>query len=200
MARPSRPDDLLTLRQASGLVGRSIDTLRRWRREHGLRDYRDPADPSAPSLLSRAEVVDLAARLAADRPDLRGIVDAVAFSSDDPLAAAITPASQAPVRLPGSASLAIPSAPSTFALVADLAADLRVERDRLRAERDRLRAEVEAARAETDRVWGELRAAAVRVATLETLVADGRRSALDAERERLRPKPPTPPKPKKRRK
>ena len=192
MARSSRPDDLLTMRQASGLVGRSIDTLRRWRREHGLRDYRDAADPSAPSLLSRAEVVDLAARLAADRPDLRGIVDAVAFSSDDPLAAALTPASQAPVRLPGAASLGIPSAPSTFALVADLAADLRAERDRLRGERDAARAEADAARA-------ELHALTSRVAVLETLVADGRRSALDAERERLRPKPPKPPKPKKRR-
>lgn len=191
MARSSRPDDLLTMRQASGLVGRSVDTLRRWRREHGLRDYRDAADLSAPSLLSRAEVVDLAARLAAERPDHRGIVDAVAFPSDDPLAGSVTPASQAPVRLPGAASLAGPSSAS-LALVADLAADLRAERDRLRAERDAARAEADAARA-------ELHALTSRVAVLETLVADGRRSALDAERERLRPKPPKPPKPKKRR-
>lgn len=196
MARSSRPEDLLTMRQASALVGRSIDTLRRWRREHGLMDYRDAADPTAPSLLSRAEVVDLAARLAADRPDPRGIVDAVAFPSGDPLAAGVTPASTAPARLPGSASLAGPSSAS-LALVADLAADLRAERDRLRAERDAARAEADAARAEADRARGDLRALAVRVAALETLVADGRRSALEAERERLRPTAAKPKKPKK---
>lgn len=170
MAHPSRPDDLLTMRQASALVGRSIDTLRRWRREHGLRDYRDAADPTAPSLLSRRETVDLAARLAADRPDLRGIVDAVAFASDDPLAALVTPASSAPMRLPGAASL---TSSASLALVADLAADLRSERDRLRAERDEAVA--------------ESRSLAVRVAVLEALIVDGRRAGLEAERERLRP-------------
>lgn len=170
MARAARPDDLLTLKQAATLLGRSVDTLRRWRRERGLRDWRDPADRSAPTLVSRADVIDIAAAVAAERPDLAGVVDAVTWSPDDPLAATPSPASLAPERLPGSASLAI-GGPSAVALVAELAADLRGERDRLRAERDAARAEAEQARA--------------RVIALEALIAHGRRSALDAERVKL---------------
>jgi hypothetical protein len=83
--------------------------------------------------------------------------------------------------------------PHTLALVADLVADLRAERNRLQGERDTARASTMAAEAEA-------RTLALRVATLEALVADGRRSALQAERDRLRPPPAKEAKTKKRRK
>jgi len=190
-----RPDDLLTLRQAASLVGRSIDTLRRWRGEHGLRDWREASDPSAPSLVSRAEVIDLVARLAASRPDAAGVVDAVGIPIGDPLAQTPTPASLARPRIPRTDPTLTPlhTPPHTLALVADLVADLRAERNRLQGERDTARASTMAAEAEA-------RTLALRVATLEALVADGRRSALQAERDRLRPPPAKEAKTKKRRK
>jgi hypothetical protein len=192
---PSRPDDLLTLRQAAELVGRSVDTLRRWRGEHGLRDWREASDPSAPSLVSRAEVIDLVARLAASRPDAAGVVDAVGIPMGDPLAQTPTPASLARPRIPRTDPTLTPlhTPPHTLALVADLVADLRAERNRLQGERDTARASTMAAEAEA-------RTLALRVATLEALVADGRRSALQAERDRLRPPPAKEAKTKKRRK
>jgi hypothetical protein len=60
------PDDLISLKEAGALVGRSIDSLRRWRKSKGLVDYRDKNDPSAPSLVSRAAVLAIAEEL----PDL----------------------------------------------------------------------------------------------------------------------------------
>jgi hypothetical protein len=195
---PSRPDDLLTLRQAASLVGRSIDTLRRWRGEHGLRDWREASDSTAPSLVSRAEVIDLVARLAASRPDAAGIVDAVGIPIGDPLAQTPTPASLARPRIPNRPP--VPTPMHTLDLVAVLVADLRAERDRLQGERDRLQVERDTARASMVAAEVEARALAFRVAMLEALVADGRRSALQAERDRLRPPPVKDSKKKKRRK
>ena len=187
----SRPDDLLTLRQAASLVGRSVDTLRRWRGEHGLRDWREASDSTAPSLVSRGELLDLMARLSASRPDAAGVVDAVGIPIGDPLAQTPTPASLARPRIPNRPP--VPTPMHTLDLVADLVADLRAERDRLQVERDTARASTVAAEVEA-------RALAFRVATLEALVLDGRRSALQVERDRLRPPPAKEPKKKKRRK
>jgi len=188
----TRPADLLTLREAASLVQRSPNTIRRWRAEHGLRDYRDAADPTAPSLVSRAELLDLAARVEATRGGADGVIVGVSIDPTDPLAATPSPASRAPARRPVSTphgQAAGTLARVDLALVGELAAALRADRDRALAERD-------AAVAELDRARLAVAELGARVATLETLVADGRRASLLAERDRLtarRGPPPAPP-------
>ena len=59
------PTDLLHIRDAAALAAKSVDTIRRWRGQHGLRDYRDTRAPSCPSLFSRSDLMDLIARLSA---------------------------------------------------------------------------------------------------------------------------------------
>ena len=59
------PTDLLHIRDAAALAGKSVDTVRRWRGAHGLRDYRDTRAPSSPSLFSRSDLMALIAGLSA---------------------------------------------------------------------------------------------------------------------------------------
>jgi hypothetical protein len=175
MARPApdaRPDDLVTLRQAAALVGRTIDTLRDWRERYGLRDWRDTSTKGSLSLVSRDEVLTIAARVAALRPDASGAVDTIVV----PMGA---PSGRGGNRSPTHPDPLVPiGTPSTSAelaalpvLLSPLLADLSGERDRLRRERDDALAALAAARD--------------RVRELETLVAHGRRSSLQAERDRL---------------
>ena len=48
--------DLVTLREAGRLSGKSVDTLRRWIRAGRLQAQRSAADPNAPVLVARADV------------------------------------------------------------------------------------------------------------------------------------------------
>jgi len=189
MARAqTRPDDLLTLRQAAALAGRSVDTLRTWRSKHGLKDWRPSGDPSAPSMVSRADVLAILARVNAARPDLDGVIDGVV---DAPRASVGMPMGGRGVDPPGyedtPTSLGAPT-PSGLAVVETLIGDLR-------AERDRFRLELVSAVASRD-------AALLRLAALEAVVAHGRRAALADERARLlgHPAPSSEPKKKKKKK
>lgn len=164
------PDDLLTLKQAAALAGKSVDTLRRWRGEHGLRDYRDPADRTAPSVFSRRELLDLLARLAGRRGSADGIVDAVIVDDADPM--------QTPVHTR-------PQTGSASPLVLSLVDDLRALRDRLQASADAERERADRAVAALDDARRQTLELGVRLARLETLVMLGRGRDLDAERKRL---------------
>jgi hypothetical protein len=157
------PDDLLPLRAAAALAGRSADTLRRWRGTHGLRDYRDPADPTAPSVFSRSELLDLLARLNARH----GVIDAVVVD-----AGAVH--GVVPTRPP-----TLPTPPALFHQLVD---DLRSDRDRLLAEAQAERARADAATAALDAARADALGLAVRLERLETLLLSGRASAIDAER------------------
>lgn len=56
----NKPLDLITLREAQGLTGKSPATIRRWRREKGLEDYRDPGSRTAPSLFRKSQLLAIA--------------------------------------------------------------------------------------------------------------------------------------------
>lgn len=176
MARPdARPDDLVTLRQAAALVNRTVDTVRDWRERYGLRDWRDPTAKGALSLVSKDELLSVAARVAALRPDASGAVDAVVV----PIGKASGSSGSRPQTSPdplvpmGTGELAtLPS------LLSPLLAELSGERELLRRERDAALAANAALRD--------------RVRELETLVAHGRRSSLQAERDRLTGAPASP--------
>jgi len=167
MATGTIPADVMTLRQAAELVGRSVDTLRRWRAEHGLRDWRNTADMSSPSLVSRSDVLALVARLQAGRPGADGIVDGVVVGSADAdrIGTYLRPA-------PAGGS----------ALVAGLVDDLRAQRDTAQAalvlERDRAQAAVDA----LDAARRDTLELVARLTRLETLVLSGKVRALEAER------------------
>ena len=62
--RSERPQDLITLKEAAKLTGKAEHSLRRWKREKGLKDWRDTKDARAPSLVSRAEVTAIAVQVA----------------------------------------------------------------------------------------------------------------------------------------
>jgi hypothetical protein len=165
------PDDLLTLRAAAAMAGRSADTLRRWRATHGLRDYRDPADPTAPSTFSRSELLDLLARVNARKaPPGADYIDGV-----------VVPADPVPTRPAVSSTVETPTA----ALLRLLVDDLRADRDRLLAEAQTDRARADAAAAALDAARRDTLALAVRLEHLETLLLSGKARALDAERAKL---------------
>lgn len=61
-SKSPKPDDLITVREASIMVGRSLSTLRAWVRGHELMGYRaSEDDPSSRLLVSRQELLLLAA-------------------------------------------------------------------------------------------------------------------------------------------
>jgi hypothetical protein len=147
--------------------------LRRWREKHGLRDYRDPADPTAPSVFSRSELLDVLARVNAHRPASADYIDGVAVGSADPL--------PTPVPTRPATSGALQTGAAT-ALLHTLVEDLRSDRDRLLAETQAERARADAAAAALDDARRETLGIAVRLERLETLLLSGRASALEAER------------------
>jgi len=166
------PDDLLTLRAAAALAGRSADTLRRWRGTHGLRDYRDPADPTAPSTFSRSELLALLARVSAHHsPAGADYIDGVAIGSADPLP---NPLPTRPATLP---------APP--ALIQQLVDDLRADRVRLQDAVGLERERADVAAAALDAARRDALELGVRLARLETLVLSGRASELEAARAKL---------------
>lgn len=165
---PDLPDDLLNLKNAAAFAGKSADTLRRWRREHGLRDYRDPSDPTAPTVFSRRELVDLLSRLAGRRVSADGIIDGVYVDG--------TPVQALHTRPPTQ-----PVSPLMHALVDDL----RASRDRLQAAADAERARADAAVAALDDARRQALELGVRLARLEAVLTLGRTRDLNAERARL---------------
>lgn len=175
------PDDLLTLRAAATLAGRSADTLRRWRGTHGLRDYRDTTDPTAPSVFSRSELLDVLARVNARRPaavdtDGAPYIDGVAMGSAEPLPTPL------PTRPP---TLGATGGGAALVLVHQLVDRLQGEAERLLAETQAERARADAAVAALDGARRETLELAVRLERLETLLLGGKASALEAERMKL---------------
>ena len=58
-----RPEDLISLKEAAAIVGRSVSTLRGWIRTGELQGYRELGeDPNSRLLVSRQELLALAAR------------------------------------------------------------------------------------------------------------------------------------------
>jgi hypothetical protein len=177
MATDTIPADVMTLRQAAELVGRSVDTLRRWRWEHGLRDWRNTADMSSPSLVSRSDVLALVARLQAGRPGVDGIVDGVVVGSADAdrIGTHLRPA-------PAGGSALIAGLVDDLRAARDMAqAALQAERDRAQLERDRAQAAVDA----LDAARRDTLELVARLTRLETLVLSGKVRALEAERAAL---------------
>jgi len=70
----TRPIDLITQREAAELVGRNVDTVRRWRREYNLGVWRDD-NPTAPAMVSKSQVLSIAGRIKPARRSDRGIKD-----------------------------------------------------------------------------------------------------------------------------
>lgn len=171
----TRPDDLVTLREAARLVGRSTDTVRRWRREHGLRDFRDKRDPTAPSLFSQAELHTLAAQLAAEHPDGQGVVDGV-----------VVPVGAQGVQVPARPAVVDGGGQGLAALVRETIADLRAERDRLAEQLAAERTAHAATRAQLGEAMARIVDLSVRVERGASLLAYGSDKALRAERRRLR--------------
>jgi hypothetical protein len=176
-----KPIDLIGIREAAALAGRSIDTLRRWRGEHGLRDYRDPRDPSAPSAFSRGELLALLTRIAATQARRAGsdTVDAVL----EPTTAVV------PMPVRPHLGNVVGGAPVLVQVLVD---DMRGTLERQRAEIARLTTELAAERtraaAAVDARIAALEQAAElarRLARLEALVVVGKAKALEAERRRL---------------
>ena len=64
----TKPTDLITQSEASVLVGRGVDTIRRWRRDKGLQVWRDvDGDHTAPAMVSRTAVLELAKAVSPQR-------------------------------------------------------------------------------------------------------------------------------------
>jgi len=159
------PTDLLHIRDAAALAGKSIDTIRRWRGAHGLRDYRDTRTPSSPSLFSRSDLMALIARVSA--PLDLAVIDGVLAGSAGGLPRPVTTS-------PGGA------------LVHVMVEDLRTQRDRAQAELELERTRAQVAVAALDAARAQTLDLAVRLARLETLVATGGKTALNGERARLK--------------
>lgn len=114
--------DLVTLRDAARLSGKSVDTLRRWIRAGRLPAQRAGADHNAPVLVARGDVQALV------------IADA-----------------SAPMHASGAVSAAgghQPMQSGELAAVRAHLADVLAQRDGLRRERDEARAELAAVRVE----------------------------------------------------
>lgn len=158
------PTDLLHIRDAAALAGKSVDTVRRWRGAHGLRDYRDTRAPSSPSLFSRSDLMTLVAGLSA--PHDLAVIDGVLAGSAGGLPRPVTTS-------PGGA------------LVHVMVEDLRTQRDRAQAELEGERTRAQVAVDALDAARAQTLDLAVRLARLETLVATGGKNALNGERARL---------------
>jgi len=158
------PTDLLHIRDAAALAGKSVDTVRRWRGAHGLRDYRDTRTPSSSSLFSRSDIMALIARLSA--PHDLAVIDGVLAGSAGGLPRPVTTS-------PGGA------------LVHVMVEDLRTQRDRAQAELEGERTRAQVAVDALDAARAQTLDLAVRLARLETLVATGGKTALSGERARL---------------
>lgn len=64
--RNTTSGDIITLDEATIVTGRSKNTLRRWKREGLIRDYRAPSElsnPNAPLVLSKREILEVAEKL-----------------------------------------------------------------------------------------------------------------------------------------
>lgn len=55
-----QPNDLVTLKEAMALTGKSKATIRRWRDLKGLEDHRDSGSRTAPSLFSKRQLLAVA--------------------------------------------------------------------------------------------------------------------------------------------
>lgn len=143
--------DLVTVKEAARLVGKSEDTIKRWVRSKRLEAVREGSGPTAPVLVSKG------AALAVAR-------DAVQGASGG---------ARAPVgrRAPGGSA-------GELAAVQEHLADVQRERDDLLAQRDGLRRELAEARHELASVRGELVDARKRLAVVEKELAGGVRGLL----------------------
>ena len=151
-----RPGDLVTLREASLLTGRSARTIRRWRDEGKLRTWAAREGAGAPPVVSRAEL--------------------------DTVAATAAVAATAPRALGGQRTRTTAAAATGWERAVDA---LRHERDDLVAQRDGLRRERDDARGEAARLAAEVSELRRRLEAVERELAGGVRGLLTTARRRL---------------
>jgi len=145
-----KPHDPITIKEAAALAGKSLDTIRRWRKSKGLEGWREPGNPTAPVLLSKSQLLQVAA--------------------DAAYAHTLAEPPSAPVKRKAAATSAWTSAGVIAALQANLG-DLRDERDHLRQVLD-------STRAEADQLRHELKDTRAKVRALEAQLNQGKRGLL----------------------
>lgn len=156
----STPTDLIPLKEACAILGKSPDTLRRWHKDKGITWRRELGNPSAPVLVSKAEVLRIAAEVAGvSYPVVQPVVHAGGVATR------------------GAGDAALTGAAVTSAMQAHLATLEGVVSD-TRRERDALRAELDAARLELAGVRAQLAERDARIVALERQLNGGARGLL----------------------
>lgn len=157
-----RPTDLLTLKEAMALTGRSERSLRRWRQEGRLKAY--PAhEPGGSPLVSKADLMTAATAMAASA------VVSVVDTAKRPRPAVTTAARSA---VPMTMAAVEGWQRSVIALEREVE-DLKVQREDLRAQREDMRGQRDDARKELEGVRKELADVRARSTALERELAGG---------------------------
>ena len=157
-----RPTDLLTIKEAMVLTGRSERSLRRWRQEGRLKAY--PAlEPGGSPLVSKADLMTAATAMAASAAV--SVVDADRRPRSAVATAARSSAPMAMAAMEGWQR-------SVMALEREVE-DLKVQREDLKAQREDMRAQRDDARKELDGVRKELADVRTRSAALERELTGG---------------------------
>ena len=151
-----RPGDLVSLREASLLTGRSARTIRRWRDEEKLRTWAAREGAGAPPMVSRAEL--------------------------DTVAATAAVAATAPRAPGGQRTRPTAAAAPGWEKAVDALAH---ERDDLLAQRDGLARRLDAREAELATVRADLADTRRRLEAVERELAGGVRGLLTSARKRL---------------
>jgi len=157
-----RPTDLLTLKEAMALTGRSERSLRRWRQDGRLKAYA-PLEPGGSPLVSKMDLMAAATAMAASA--VVSVVDA----AKRPRSAAVTAARSA---VPMNMAAMEGWQRSVIALEREVE-DLKVQREDLKAQREDMRGQRDEARKELEGVRKELADVRARSTALERELAGG---------------------------
>ena len=160
-----RPTDLLTLKEAMALTGRSERSLRRWRQEGRLKAYpaHEPGGPGGSPLVSKADLMTAATAMAASA------VVSVVDTAKRPRPAVTTAARSA---VPMTMAAVEGWQRSVIALEREVE-DLKVQREDLKAQREDMRGQRDEARKELEGVRKELADVRARSTALERELAGG---------------------------
>ena len=162
------PSDLITQAQAAELTGRTVHTIRRWRKEAGLDSYREPGNPIAPVQVSRAQLLALAGRFAPTK------VSAVDVDVRDAAAGGSAGGVGAPDALLAQRD--------HIATLQSLVSSLSAQRDGLQARADQFRDDNRGLVAENQRLRSQVDDKQRRIDALETELASPVRALLGASR------------------
>lgn len=128
--------DLIPLKEACAIIGKSPDTVRRWHKDKGIAWHREPGNPSAPVFVSKAEVLRIAADIAGSARS--------ASPTSAPLPVGVA---RGAVAAEGTGAALTSAMQAHLATLEGVVSDARKERDALRAELDAVRADLAVARA-----------------------------------------------------